>query len=70
MIQMSDGLMVLTKRQPRSDEGAEVFIVPDAITAVEPHRTGCYVYAAGQRWDVAHSHTEIIHARRLRPIGR
>jgi len=29
------------------------------IPIIEPHRTGCYIYAGGHKWDVAHSHAEI-----------
>ena len=57
-----NGCLVLNKRQRSPTEGAEVFIFPDAITAIEPHRQGCYVYTGGQKFDVSHSHTEIAQA--------
>ena len=56
------GFLVLSKRQPGFGEGGDVLIPPAAIVAVEPHRHGSYVYVSGHRWDVAHAHTEIMHA--------
>jgi hypothetical protein len=63
-------MLVLDKRQPAPDEGAEVLVSPDAIAALEPHRNGCYVYAAGQKWDVGHSHTEIAQSIRTARVRR
>jgi hypothetical protein len=55
-----DGFLVLSKRRPTPEGGAEVFVSPTALQAIEPHNTGCYVYVAGQRWDVAESHEELL----------
>jgi hypothetical protein len=70
LIKLSEGMLVFDKRQPAQDEGAEVLIAPDAIAALEPHRNGCYVYAAGQKWDVGHSHTEIAQSIRTARVRR
>ena len=61
-MQVTNGFLVLLKRQPGGNEGRELLIAPQAISVIEPHRTGCYVYAMDHKWDVAHSHAEIAQA--------
>jgi hypothetical protein len=56
------GFLALNKRQRGANDSPEVFVHGMSISAVEPHRTGCYVYAGSQRFDVTHSHTEIMQA--------
>ena len=69
-IKLVDGVVALSKREHAQGEGAEIFVVPETVAAVDPHRNGCYVYAAGHKWDVSHSHTEIIQAIRATRRGR
>jgi hypothetical protein len=57
-----NGCLVLSKRQRSPIEGAEILVHPAAIVAIEPHRSGCYVYVGGHKFDVTHSHAEIAQA--------
>jgi len=69
MITVVDGLLALSKRVKVDGEGAEILVAPDAIVAIDPHRNGCFVYAGGHKWDVAHAHTEIAQAIRTGRAG-
>ena len=62
MIRITQGFLVLNKRLSTPESGAEVFISPSGLQAVEPHSSGCYVYVAGQRWDVAEPHLQLLEA--------
>jgi hypothetical protein len=62
MIKITEGFLVLNKRRPTPESGAEIFVSPSGLQAVEPHSSGCYVYVAGQRWDVAESHLQLLEA--------
>ena len=62
MIRVIDGFLVLSKRERGPNDGAEVLVSGKDILGVEPHRTGCYVYVAGHKWDVQHTVNEITEA--------
>lgn len=59
LINIKNGMLVLYKRAVGPSTAAEIWVHPEQIAAIEPHRNGCYVYAAGQRWDVECSHVEL-----------
>jgi hypothetical protein len=62
MINITEGFLVLNKRRSTPESGAEVFVSLSGLQAIEPHSSGCYVYVAGQRWDVAASHLQLLEA--------
>lgn len=61
-MQIVHGFLVMNKRQRGPADAPEVYVHAAMIDAVEPHRNGCFVYAGAQRFDVTHSHTEIMQA--------